>query len=143
MGRGDGWIATRELSIITRKQFVEMIQALLGSRAPFAHLTNDVYEGVFHKNASELREHLHLQAQQNPRDHFSVLALAYTIAAESASKIKLAALERYQEDEYLPISVVRDVIIVPSKAVGIQADEMAELLQIDILTGMPLLSEGA
>lgn len=139
IGRDEDWIATRELSIITRKQFINVIHALLGDHAPYGMITNDVYRGVFDKDTSQLREYLGLKHHQNPRDHFSRLALAYTITAEEACKIKLAP---YADDDLLPISVVRDVVLVLSKAVGIQADEMANLLNIDLLTGKPLLTQG-
>lgn len=136
MGRDADWIALREMSILTRKQFMAIIYDILGRDAPFGQITNDVYKGVFHKTTSQLRTHLGIKSDQNPRDYFSRIALAYTIAAEEGCKIKLAP---YGDDDLLPVSVVREIVIMLSMAVGIQADEMARILRIDIVTGRPLL----
>jgi hypothetical protein len=139
IGKQEDWIATRELSIITRKEFTTMIFNLLGSDAPFGTLTNDVYRGVFNADVRQLRERLDLSPKENPRDFFSRLALAYTIAAEEACKIKLAD---YKDNDLVPLPLVREIIQVLSQAVGVQADKMANALRIDIVTGRPLLGNG-
>ena len=135
-GKDDGWIETREFSIFTRKEFVRYVCQLLGPDAPVGHVTNDVYRGVFKKDAAGLREDLGVAPGQSPRDYMGRLQLAYVIAAEEACKIALAD---FSEDDLLPVFLVRDVVSKIAKAVGFQASDMAAMLKIDLITGRPLL----
>jgi hypothetical protein len=136
MGRDDAWIAVREFGIITRLQFIAMIKELLGNRANYGQLTNDVYRGVHHRDTQELCADLGLKSGQNPRDHMHRIGLYYIGIAEEACQIKLQHL---RDDEAVPPKLVREIIIIVSKQIGVQADELALALGIDLVTGKPLL----
>jgi hypothetical protein len=137
MGRDDGWIATREFGIITRLEFTARIKELLDNRANYAQLTDDVYKGVHHRNTRQLRTDLGIQPDENPRDYMHRIGLHYIGIAEEACQIKLAHL---RDEDAVPANLVRDIIVLVSKQVGMQADELALALGIDIVTGRPLLS---
>ncbi len=136
MGRDDGWIATREFGIVTRLEFTFMIKELLGSRANYGLLTNDFYRGVHHRDTAKLRSDLGIKSGDNPRDHMHRIGLHYTAIAEEACQIKLSHL---LDDEEVPPKLVREIIMIVSKQIGMQADELAFALGIDIVTGKPLL----
>jgi hypothetical protein len=140
MGRSDEWITTREMSIITRKQFMEVLRAMLGNKAAFGQITNDVYRGVFHMDTKGLRTHLELKPKDNPRDHFSRLGLIFTMEAEAACD---AMLYPYRDDDYLRISDVRKTVKMLAGMVGIHADHMGQVLNIDIVSGKPLLASNS
>jgi DNA-damage-inducible protein D len=135
-GRDETWIATREFSIVTRLEFTFMIKELLGSRANYGLLTNDVYRGVHHRDTAKLRSDLGIKSGDNPRDHMHRIGLHYTAIAEEACQIKLSHL---LDDEEVPPKLVREIIMIVSKQIGMQADELALALGIDIVTGKPLL----
>ncbi|GEM_PF-3861284 len=59
--------------------------------------------------------------------------------AEEACRIKMQAL---REEDEVPPKTVRDLIILLSKQVGMQASDMALALGIDLVTGKPLLLKG-
>lgn len=138
LGRDDAWIATREFGIITRREFTAMIKELLGNRANYAQLTNDVYRGVHHRDTVQLRSDLGIQSNQNPRDYMHRIGLHYVGIAEEACRIKLHPLS---EDEAVPPELVREIIMTVSKQIGIQADDLALALGIDLVTGKPLLQK--
>ena len=129
--------------MITRKQFVSQIYALVQDRQHFGviigTLTNDVYRGVFHDDAQRLKERLGITSKENPRDHFSRIALSYTTIAEEAIRIQLS---NYSDNDLLPIPVMRDFVQTLSATIGVQVDVMANALQIDIVTGRRVLPAG-
>lgn len=138
-GKSDEWIATRELAVITRKQFTEAIQ----KANPAMHIgdaTNRVYDGVLGTNAAGLRQRLNIGEKQNPRDHMGELALIYTMAAEAAIRSQLSG---YADDDILPVPVIQNTIRVIAMATGRQAQEMAQIIGVDLITGLPLLNGGA
>jgi hypothetical protein len=138
-GKDEAWIATREFGIITRRAFTAQIKAVLGQYANFALLTNDVYRGVHKRDASALRADLGLRSGENPRDHMHRIGLHYIGIAEEACTVKLAGLG---DDDIVPPAVARNIIIVMSKTIGVQADDLARELGIDLVTGRPLLPSG-
>jgi hypothetical protein len=138
MGRDDGWIATREFGIITRREFTFMIKELLGNRANYGLLTNDVYQGVHHRDTNKLRADLGIKPDQNPRDHMHRIGLHYIGIAEEACQIKLNHL---LDEDAVPPKLVREIIILVATQIGAQADESVLALGIDIVTGKPLLPD--
>jgi hypothetical protein len=138
-GKSAAWIADRELSIITRKQFTDVVQRLIGQDAPYGTLTNDVYKGVLKTDTQGLRDKLGIGAKANPRDYMHSIPLIYIRAAEEGARV---ALEGYADDELLPVDVVRNVVTMIAKTVGMQAEQMAGVLEIDLLTGKRLLDSG-
>jgi lambda repressor-like predicted transcriptional regulator len=139
-GKSEEWVATREHGVITRKQFVSQIYALVENKKQFGliigSLTNELYRGAFHDDVQGLRERLGISVKENPRDHFSRIALSYTTIAEEAVRIHLS---QYNEQEFVPVSVIRQVVQDLSAAIGIQADTLAKALQLDIVTGQRVL----
>lgn len=129
------WNAAREIGVLTRKQFTAMLVSLNPS-VSIGQATNDVYQGVFNADAAKLRERLGIGAKGNPRDHMSRLALIYTMAAEEACRIELSA---FDEDDTIPVSLIRSVIMKMARLTGLQAQDMAKALGVELVTGQPLL----
>ncbi len=100
---------------------------------------NDVYRGTFHGDVRGLRERLGISTKENPRDHFSRIALSYTTIAEESIRIHLS---KYNDNDFVPVPVIRDVVQALSATIGVQADTLANALQIDILTGERALPSG-
>lgn len=142
-GKSEEWIATREYGVITRKQFVSQIYALVQDRQHFGviigSLTNVVYRGVFHDDAQGLKERLGITPKENPRDHFSRIALSYTTIAEEAIRIHLS---KYGENDFVPVPIIREVVQALAATIGVQADTLANALQIDVVTGQRVLPAG-
>ena len=61
-----------------------------------------------------------------------------TIAEES---IRIH-LSKYNDNDFVPVPVIRDVVQALSATIGVQADTLANALQIDILTGERALPSG-
>lgn len=128
--------AIREMSVETRKAFTQAAKQA-NSDVNIGELTNDVYQGVLGMKAADLRKVLRLGANGNPRNHMSKLALIYTMAAEEASRHEL--LNKFEDDDIVPLPVIRGLVKRISDATGFQADHMAQLIGIDLLTGTKLL----
>src|SRR6266850_248094 len=143
-GKAEDWIATREEGIITLKQFVSQIYALVENKSQFGFiigsLTNDLYREAFHDDVWGLRERLGISAKENPRDHFSRIALSYTTITEEAIRIHLS---QHGDNDFVPVPVIRKVVQDMSAAIGIQADALAKALQIDSVTGQRMLPAGS
>lgn len=137
-GKDDAWQAAREMGIVTRKQFTA---AVMGANvnADMGRATNGIYQGVLGMNADGLRAHLGIGAKQNPRDHMGRVALGYTMIAEEVVAIHLGG---YADHDVIPVSVIYNTINTLSRAVGVQAQDMARMVGIDLATGRPLLSQG-
>jgi DNA-damage-inducible protein D len=136
MGRDDAWIMQREFGIVTRREFTLRIKELLGTKANYGQLTNDIYRGVHHRSASQLRDDLGIKSSQNPRDHMHCIGLHYIFIAEAAAEVKMQDL---REEDAVPPKLVREIIVIVAKQIGMQADELALALGIDLVTGKPLL----
>ncbi|MBF8267982.1 MAG: hypothetical protein HW388_1490 [Dehalococcoidia bacterium] len=138
-GQSEGWIADRELSVITRKQFVARVYHLTQEKETFGRvigtITNDVYRGVFDADVNGLRERLGISFKENPRDHFSRIALAYTTIAEESIRIHL---DKYADTEYVSFVAMRRVAESLAGAIGVQVDVIANALQIDPVSGRKL-----
>lgn len=138
-GKPAEWISTREQAVLTRKQFVSQILALIQNKRSFgpiiASLTNDVYRGMFASDASGLRTRLGITSKQTPRDHFTTIALAYTTIAEETIRIHLS---NYNDRDSVPVPVIRDVVQTLADTIGVQVDTIANALQIDPVSGRAL-----
>lgn len=66
------------------------------------------------------------------------LGLSYIDICEQACHVKLSHL---RPDDIVPPGLVREIIVMISKQVGKQADEMALTIGIDLVTGQPLLPD--
>jgi hypothetical protein len=139
-GKSEEWIATREEGKVTRKQFVRRIYALVRDKRVFgpiiAGITNEVYRGTFGSDTKGLRERLGITTKENPRDHFSRLALAYTTIAEESIRIHLG---QYGEGAFVPVPVIYEVVSSIAAGIGIQTSQLAKALQIDIVSGQKLV----
>lgn len=136
MGRDDTWITIREIGIVTRLGFTMAIKQWTGDKVNYGQITNDVYRGVHHRDAKQLRADLGIQSNQSPRDYMFSMGLSYIHIAEQACHVKLSHLS---DDAIVPPKLIRDIIILISKQVGAQADQMALEIGIDLVTGKPLL----
>jgi len=139
-GKTEEWIVTREQSVITRKQFVNSIYALVQDKKAFGAIigaiTNDEYRGVFAADTAGLRSRLGITSKENPRDHFSRIALAYTTIAEESIRIHL---NNHSDKDFVPVYVIQDVVRTLSAAIGVQASLIANALGVDIVTGQKLI----
>ena len=138
-GKSEGWIADREMSVITRKQFVARVHSLTEDKATFGRvigtITNDVYRGVFDDDVMGLRNRLGITSKENPRDHFSRIALAYTTIAEESIRIHL---DQYADTDYVPFVAMRRVAESLAGAIGVQVAIISSALQIDAVSGRKL-----
>lgn len=134
-GKTTEWINTRELGVITRRQFTEAIQRA-NPEMHIGEATNEIYTGTLGANAAGLRKQLKIGERQNPRDHMSEIALIYVMASEAAVRAQLMG---YGEDDIIPIPLMQAVIKTIAKATGKQAQETALLIGIDLVTGQSLL----
>jgi hypothetical protein len=135
-GKDPAWIAVREMGKVTRKQ----LTALLLNVSPKVRLdiaTNNIYEGVLGDNADGLNAQLGLKPKSNPRDHMSRLALIYIMAGEEAVRLHLAP---YADNEIVPPAVVYATIKTVAGTVGAQAQDVANQLKIDLVTGQKQIS---
>lgn len=130
------WVMAREIGIVTRKQFVALLTTL-NANISIGRATNEVYEGTLGTNADGLRSALNLGKSANPRDYLSEIALAYTMVTEASCRIQLADLA---DGDIVSTERIHRVIVTISRAVGVQADQWARTLGIDLITGRKLLS---
>jgi DNA-damage-inducible protein D len=134
-GKDVKWIDAREKGIQTRNRFTKTLVDQ-NPDVSIGQATNNVYQGVFGMKAAELRDMLHLKTRANPRDHMSRLALIYVQLAEEIATIEL---EGYQDADIVPLNTVYRIVSRMASRAGIQAQEMASELGIDLLTGQKLL----
>lgn len=64
-----GWCSVRLKGVLARIGFTGTLQAHGVQGAGFALATNAVYEGIFGKTASKLREEMGISKRETPRDH--------------------------------------------------------------------------
>lgn len=129
------WQLAREMGIVTRKQFTAALVAL-NPHINLGRATNEVYEGTLGTNADGLRKALEIGSKQNPREHLSALALGYVMISEESCRIQLSD---YADDDILPIEAIHAVIVTVSEAIGLQAEQWAKTLNVDLITGRKLL----
>ncbi len=141
-GKSEEWIATREIGVTTRKQFVARIHALVQDKKAFGpiigSITNEVYRGAFQSDVKGLRERLGISLKESPRDHFTIIALSYTTIAEETIRIHLG---QYSDNEVVPIAVIHNVVNAIAGAIGAQTEIISNALQIDVVSGRKLGDE--
>jgi hypothetical protein len=135
-GKSDEWIATREQGVVTRKQFVTSIHNLVEDKKRFGiiigGITNTMYKGGFDSDVKGLRKRLGISTKENPRDHFSRIALAYTVIAEESIQIFMGS---YSDRDYVPVNIIYDVVASISAGIGVQVGTIADALRIDAVSG--------
>jgi len=135
-GKDDRWIQARIEGKIKRNQFTAALSAaveeLLTPRH-FATATDDIYMGLWQRTAAQLKKELDLPKKANLRDHQPMLALHYQGIAEEVCAHKLGTRQELTWDE------ARDIVKMVANFIGKQAQQTAELLQMDLATGSPLL----
>jgi hypothetical protein len=135
-GKDDRWIQMRIESKIRRNQFTaalaEFVRDVLTPRH-YATATDDVYNGLWGRKASELRQQLQLRSRDNLRDHQPTLALYYQGIVEEVCAHKLGERDEVWWEE------ARDIIRTVGAIIGRQAKETGELMGHDLATGQPLL----
>jgi hypothetical protein len=137
-GRDASWIATREIGVMTRNQFTAAL-VNANPQINIGEATNTVYKSVLGQDASGLRKTLNIGQKQNPRDSMSELALAYLNTAEAAIRAQLSG---FKADDVLPLHIMRSIIAIVAQATGTQAEQMARLVGIDLVSGRKMLGGG-
>lgn len=135
-GRDASWIATREMGVMTRNQFTAAL-VKANPQINIGEATNTVYKNVLGQDASGLRKALRIGQKQNPRDSMSELALAYLNTAEAAIRAQLSG---FNADDTLPLHIMRNIIAIVAQATGTQAEQMARLIGIDLVSGQKILN---
>ncbi len=135
LGKPESWIEARVEGIVTRKKFVEALQAAV-INAPtylYAQATDKLYLGLWERTTAQLRGELKIEKKDNPRDHFGEYALIYTKLAEKLAADKLNCLEVVQ------VQIAMDTVWEIAIAIGGQAKQTSEILGYDLVTEKPLL----
>ncbi len=136
-GKDDTWINARINGKIKRAMFTTALKTVIVdvSEKHFGLATNEVYMGLWGRNADQLKLQMNLNKYASLRDNQPTLALSYQGIAEEVSAKRLGVREELTWDEARVI--VREV----ADLVGIQAQATSHYLQIDLATGQPLLTE--
>ena len=135
-GKPASWIAQREMGVITRNELTALVVKVC-PEMNIGEVTNIGYKGTLGHDAKGLRKMLAIGEKQNPRDHMSEVALAYTMVHEASVR---ALLSGYAGSDFVPSDVVRKVIQTVADSTGKQAQETAKLIGVDLVTGRKLLS---
>jgi hypothetical protein len=140
-GRSPEWVDTRFKGIQSRNAFTEALkQAVADPSGPFyGQATNTVYKGLFGRNSTEIRAELGLRSTDNPRDYMTQASLHYVGLVETLITAKLA---QYAPHDPIPPGVALQIIKAIADLMGGNAQQMATLLGLDIVTGRPLLGGG-
>lgn len=137
-GKSEAWIETRLEGLKSRKAFTDAIkQAVTGADGQlYGKATNTVYSGVLGRDANAIRNELALPKHAEVRDHMHRIGLHYVGLVEAVISTKL---EQYGPDEPIPPMVAIELIRAISKHIGANAQDVAAMIGIDIVTGQPLL----
>lgn len=125
-------MAARLEGMVSRSEFTaSLVKTVIDlTQGSFAIATNDVYKGLFHRTAAQLKSQLNAK---NLRDAMSQPALHLTGLCEwlCAQQIGEAQTLRFEE--------ARCIIQEISGMLGIQVDEIERRLGLDLVTGRKLL----
>lgn len=134
-GKDDTWITARMTGKVKRAMFTAALKTVISdlSEKHFGMATNEVYLGLWGRNADQLRQQMHLSKSASLRDNQPTLALSYQGIAEEISAKKLGRREELTWDEARLI--VREI----AHLIGIQAQATSLYLEVDLATGNPLL----
>ncbi len=136
-GKSDSWIQMRFETKIKRNHFTAALNEFVADAMTpkrFATATDDVYTGLWGRNAATLKEQLKVAKNGSLRDHQPILALHYQGIVEEVCAQKLQQREEVEWGE------ARDIIQTVATIIGRQAEETSQLLQQDLATGKPLLA---
>lgn len=139
LGKPESWIEARVEGIVTRKKFVEALQAAVVN-APsllYAQATDKLYLGLWERTTAQLRGELQIDKKENPRDHFGEYALIYTRLAEKLSTDKLNG------QEVMPIKEAMKIVWEVAVMIGRQAKEVSQSLGYDLVTERKSLPKDA
>ena len=136
-GKTNDWIEVRVEGLVTRKAFVEALKNSVIDALPqmYAMTTDRMYKGLWDRTTAQLRHELRIEPLQNPRDFFGVHALNYTKMAE------LVASEKLKDMETITLKVAIETVWDIAKLFHKQAQELAQHLGYDLVTGKPLLND--
>lgn len=135
-GKSEAWITARELGIQARNHCTAAIMAA-NPNTSIAETTNTTYKNVLGQDAAGLRQALHIGPRQNPRDNMSLVALSYLQVTEASIA---TTLEGYADSDFVSVEDVRKVVAIVSKTTGAQAQDMARVIGIDLVTGQKRLN---
>lgn len=138
-GKEPAWIAQRETGVITRNELIALVVKVC-PEMNIGELTNIGYKGTLGTDAKGLRQKLEIGPKQNPRDHMSEVALAYTMVHEATVRAHLMGMAG---DDLVPPQIVRKVVQTAAESIGKQAQETAALIGIDLVSGRKILGTGA
>ncbi len=138
-GKDDTWINARIAGKIKRAMFTTALKTVIleVSEKHFGLATNEVYVGLWGRNAEQLKAEMGLAKYASLRDHQPTLALSYQGIAEEVCAKRLGKREELAWDE------ARFIIREVADLVGIQAQATCVYLGMDLATGNPLLEAGA
>ncbi|MEP6987673.1 MAG: hypothetical protein ABI970_18860 [Chloroflexota bacterium] len=138
-GKDDRWIQMRIDSKIKRNQFTSALAEFVRDELTprhYATATDEVYRGLWGRTAAALKTQLGVSGSNSLRDYQPTLALYYQGIVEEVCAQKLGAREELWWEE------ARDIVRTVATIIGRQAKETGELLQKDLATDKPLLTNG-
>lgn len=129
------WAAARINGVISHNDFTAMLHDALHNppRWVYGRATNEVYTGLFGRDAKQLSAELNTD---KPRNKMTQPALAYLSIAEWKAARRLEGITEISIS--LALSIVREV----ADSIGEQIDDLELSTGIDIVTGKPLLNSG-
>jgi hypothetical protein len=121
----------------SRIEFINALSSCVSDpKASFyAHVTDNLYKGLWKRTGSQLRTELNLSRQQSIRDHFGKYAVIYTSLAEKIIAERLKQVGMMAEND------ARNMVLNLANQIGSQAEITRNLLGYDLVTEKPL-SEG-
>ncbi|MBA3868963.1 MAG: hypothetical protein H0X30_07405 [Anaerolineae bacterium] len=138
-GKDDRWIQMRIDSKIKRNQFTSALAEFVRDELTprhYATATDEVYRGLWGRTAAALKTQLGVSGSNSLRDYQPTLALYYQGIVEEVCAQKLGTREELWWEE------ARDIVRTVARIIGRQAKETGELLQKDLATDKPLLTNG-
>lgn len=139
-GKSNVWIGERLDGKIARKAFTDALDnavATILTGREYADATDVIYTRLWNRTSAQLRGEMGLKKSQSLRDHQPTIALAYQRIAEATAAQKLGDKTMLTWDE------ARSIVSVVATMIGAQAKETAAMLNMDLATGKPLLSDSA
>jgi hypothetical protein len=135
-GMDDSWIRMRIDSKIKRNKFTAALsEFVMQALAPrhYAMATDDVYKGLWGRNAATLKKELEIANSESLRDYQPTIGLYYQGIVEEVCAKKLGDKQEITWDE------ARSIILSVASVIGRQAEETSILMEMDLATGKPLL----
>lgn len=134
-GKPSGWIEARVNGKVNRKSLTATLTTIC-PELNIGEATNNVYTGVFARDAATLKAQMGLKKSARLRDNMHHIGLHMLGIVEGTLD------ELFKERDEVPQDEALATIISISRMFGRQADEIQQVLGIDIATGRPLLGDG-